>query len=124
MANYLFTDKDRLRNELSEIENLEVAYTKIASMHSQQNKQSAINAYRSWYNKVAVICNAVFGKDDDVANGKNNGWIISADGVEEVLHLFTPKQVSAFITHIQATICEGMDAEVYASFKHEMLKDD
>ena len=65
MANYLFTDKDRLRNELSEIENLEVAYTKIASMHSQQNKQSAINAYRSWYNKVAVICNAVFGKDDD-----------------------------------------------------------
>ena len=59
-----------------------------------------------------------------IANGKNNGWIISADGVEEVLHLFTPKQVSAFITHIQTTICEGMDAEVYASFKHEMLKND
>lgn len=58
------------------------------------------------------------------AKGKNNGWIISADGVEDNLHLITPKQVSAFITHIQATICDGMDAEVYASFKHEMLKDD
>ena len=58
------------------------------------------------------------------ANGKNNGWILSADDAEDNMQLITPQKVSAFITHIQTTICERMDAEVYASFKHEMLKDD
>lgn len=77
----------------------------------------------SWFTQCAMFA-IVDLFHTSIANGKNNGWIISADGVEEVLHLFTPKQVSAFITHIQTTICEGMDAEVYASFKHEMLKDD
>lgn len=59
-----------------------------------------------------------------IANGKNNGWIVSACGTEDNLHLFTPKQVSAFIRHIEVTLCEGMDAEIYSSYKHNMLKDD
>lgn len=65
MANYLLSDKDRLRNEINEIESLESSYTNLTSMHSQQNKQTAINAYRAWYNKVVVICNAVFGREDE-----------------------------------------------------------
>ena len=58
-----------------------------------------------------------------VANGANNGWIISADGVEDKLHLKTPKQMTAFIRHIEATLCEDMDAEIYASYRHSMEKD-
>lgn len=58
-----------------------------------------------------------------VANGQNNGWIVSADGTEDTLHLITEKQKLAFITHIQAILCGGMDAEDYASFKHNMMKD-
>lgn len=48
-----------------------------------------------------------------IANGANNGWIISAEGVELKLHLTTLKQIGAFIRHIEATLCEDMDAEVY-----------
>ena len=59
-----------------------------------------------------------------VANGKNNGWIISCDGVEDVLHLFTPNQITGFIHYIEYSFCEGMDAEIYCSFKHAMEKDD
>lgn len=59
-----------------------------------------------------------------IANGANNGWIISAEGVENKLHLTTLKQIGAFIRDIEATLCEDMDAEVYASYKHAMKKDD
>lgn len=59
-----------------------------------------------------------------VAKGTNNGWIISTSGIDDVLKLSTPKQVTAFVRHIEASLCEDMDAEVYASYKHNMLKDD
>lgn len=58
------------------------------------------------------------------ANGANNGIIISADGTEDKLHLVTDKQINAFITHIEALLCNGMSAEAYESFKREMDKDD
>lgn len=59
-----------------------------------------------------------------VAKGTNNGWIISASCVQDKLHLKTPKQMTAFIRHIEHNLCEDMDAEVYASYKHAMEKDD
>lgn len=59
-----------------------------------------------------------------IANGANNGWIIYATGVDDTLHLTTDKQIRAFITHLEVNYCEGMDAEAYASFKHNMQKND
>lgn len=54
----------------------------------------------------------------------NNGWIISADGVEDKLHLTSHKQISALIRHIEANMCEDMDAEIYTSYRHAMEKND
>ena len=59
-----------------------------------------------------------------VAKGKNNGWIISCDGVDDVLHLFKLSQITGFIRYIEYSFCEGMDAEIYCSYKHAMEKDD
>lgn len=58
-----------------------------------------------------------------IAKGTNNGWIISSNGIDDKLHLKTPKQVSSFITYIELTFCEGMDAEIYASYRHNLEKD-
>lgn len=60
----------------------------------------------------------------EVAKGNNNGWIISGEGVVDNLHLISPKQMTAFIRHIEATLCDDTDAEIYAWYKHEMEKND
>ena len=59
-----------------------------------------------------------------VARGVNNGWIVSGSGAPDNLKLTTPKQVTAFIRHIEDTLCEGMDAEVFACYKNDMMKDE
>ena len=58
-----------------------------------------------------------------VARGTDNGWIISADGTEDNLHLRTMNQMTGFIRFIEKTFCGGMDAEIYCSFRREMEKD-
>ncbi len=58
-----------------------------------------------------------------VAKGRNNGWIVSAEGVDDNLHLFTLAQITGFIRYIEYFFCEGMDVEIYCSYKHEMMKD-
>ena len=57
------------------------------------------------------------------AKGVNNGWIISASGVEDKLHLKTPKQMTALVRHIEYTLCEDTDAEIYAWYKHALERD-
>lgn len=59
-----------------------------------------------------------------VANGANNGRIVYGSGASGNFKLTTPKQVTAFIRHIEDTLCEGMDAEVYAWYKNNMMKDE
>lgn len=107
---------------------------------------TTINDYKAWFdevdlesseyeaasNLVHVLRQAVYSNSDNdcggfkaqIANGQNNGWIISADGVDDKLHLTTHKQISAFIRHIEASMCEDMDAEIYASYRHAMERDD
>ena len=101
---------------------------------------ATINDYKAWLQEVDIdssdyetpsaLVNAIrnggeYGLYKVVeANGLNNGIIISADGTEDKLHLVTDKQINAFITHIEALLCNGMPAEAYESFKREMEKDD
>ena len=101
---------------------------------------ATINDYKAWlqevdigpsdYESPSALVNAIrhvgeYGLFKVVeANGTNNGIIISADGTEDKLHLVTDKQINAFITHIEASLCNGMSAEAYESFKRGMGKDD
>lgn len=101
---------------------------------------NTLNDFKDWFNEVGLeeneyeqACNLVHslrnlcecgGFKTQIANGKNNGWIISADGVDSVLHLFKLSQITGFIRYIEYSFCEGMDAEIYASYKHAMEKAD
>lgn len=104
-----------------------------------------INDYKAWFDELelepsdyeltsalvhAIRTTVYTGKECDcggfyiqIAKGVNNGWILSADGVVDKLHLRTHKQISGFIRHIEANLCEDMDAEIYESFRHAMDKE-
>ena len=65
MTNYLLSSKEQLTQAIRDIEFLETEYLNLVSDYNHQNSGKAINAYRAWYNKVAVVCNAVFGSTDE-----------------------------------------------------------
>ena len=48
-----------------------------------------------------------------MAKGVKNGWVVSGSGTSDKLKLTTPKQMTTLIHHIEDTLCEGMDAEVF-----------
>lgn len=101
---------------------------------------ATLNDFKDWFNEVGLeegeyenASNLVHSLrncckcglfNTQVANGKNNGWIISADGVIDTLHLFKLTQITGFIRYIEYIFCEGMDAEIYCSYRHAMDKDD
>lgn len=101
---------------------------------------ATLNDYREWLSVVWVeepnyddIHSLVYslGKKErygsfntQIAKGDRNGWIISADGVDDVLHLFTDSQITEFIKHIEDTFCDGMDVGAYRSYRRAMGKDD
>ena len=59
-----------------------------------------------------------------VANGKNNGWIVSASHLEESLHLCSQKAKDTFLSMIEKRFCGDMSIEGWYSYKHTMEKDD
>lgn len=101
---------------------------------------ATLNDFKDWFNEVGLEESEYEHASDLVhslrnccecglfntqnAKGMNNGWIISADGVKDTLHLRTIAQISGFIRYIEEVFCEGMDAEIYCSYRHAMEKDD
>ena len=75
MGSYILSNKEELQKAIEEIESLETRYLSVVSNYEHQNCGNAINAYRAWYNKVAVVINSAFGAtDEDVKEfrGLNN----------------------------------------------------
>lgn len=101
---------------------------------------ATLNDFKDWFNEVGLeeseyenACHLVHSLrnlckcglfNTQVANGNDNGWIITCDGVDDVLHLLTPEQIIVFIHYIERIFCEGMDAERYCLYKQAMEKDD
>lgn len=59
-----------------------------------------------------------------VANGKNNGWIVSAPYIDDSLHLCSQAAKDAFLSKIENRFCDGMSMEGWYAYHHAMEKDD
>ena len=58
-----------------------------------------------------------------VARGENNGWIVTADDVEDSLHLVSDAAKQKFLKKIEDAYCGDMNMEGWYYYCHEMEKD-
>ena len=59
-----------------------------------------------------------------VANGKNNGWIVSASYIDDSLHLCSTKAKDTFLSIIEKRFCGEMSMEGWYAYNRAMEKDD
>ena len=59
-----------------------------------------------------------------IANGKDNGWIVSASYLDDKLHLCSEKAKETFLLMIEKRYCENMTMEEWYAYKQAMEKDD
>lgn len=58
-----------------------------------------------------------------VANGVDNGWILTAEYGDAALHIQSEKARSTFLSIIETRYCEGMSEEGWYDFHRSMEKD-
>lgn len=58
-----------------------------------------------------------------VANGKNNGWIVSCNHALDNLHIASEEARQYFLKYLTDTYCEGMDEATWYGFNKAMEKE-
>lgn len=59
-----------------------------------------------------------------IANGKDNGWIVSASYLDDTLHLCSEKAKETFLSILEKRFCGDMTMEGWYACQHAMEKDD
>ena len=59
-----------------------------------------------------------------IANGKDNGWIVTASYLDDTLHLCSEKAKDTFLSMIEKRYCGDMTMEGWYAYKREMEKED